>query len=40
MNDENYFASYALIGRNPFFRQFDITFIENKGRLILRTPKG
>lgn len=31
--------SYALLGRNPFFRIFDVTFRETTRKLILRSPK-
>ncbi|SRR5690606_10432603 len=37
--DNNNLESYALLGRFPFFRQFDVTFRETTRKLILRSPK-
>lgn len=37
--DNNNLESYALLGRFPFFRQFDVTFRETTRKLVLRSPK-
>lgn len=37
--DGNNLESYALLGRVPFFRQFDVTFRETTRKLVLRSPK-
>lgn len=37
--DPKYYANYALLGRTPFFKKFDVTFRENIQKLILRRPK-
>jgi hypothetical protein len=37
--DSGNLQSYALLGRYPFFRIFDVTFRETTRKLILRSPK-
>ena len=33
--NDRYITSYALLGRNPFFKKFDITFRDKNRKLIL-----
>jgi hypothetical protein len=39
IDDYGYIDTYALLGREEFFRKFDITFRETIRKLILRAPK-